>query len=536
VIPNTWREVCFEAMTEPRPSSISILLVEDSANDAELVRRELRRAGLTSVIRHVQTEADFIDALGPDLDVILADFDVPGFGATRALELVQARGLDVPLIVVSGSMGEDTAVRMLQSGAADYLLKDRLARLGLAVTRAIAERRRRRESHALEEQYRQAQKMEAVGLLAGGVAHDFNNLLTVIQGFCSLVIEGTPAESPFGPDLLEIQYAANRAAALTQQLLAFSRKQKMEPRVLDLRDSLRSVGPMLRRLIPEDVAVATKGEPNGRVRADPGQVEQVLVNLAVNARDAMPRGGTLLFHVADADLPDPNGGHRADVPAGRYVWLAVSDTGIGMDEAITARIFEPFFTTKPTGQGTGLGLSTVYGIVKQSGGHVSVESHPGRGTTFNIYLPRVDEPVERCDGPVPSAFGRGTETVLVAEDEESVRRLIVRVLEAASYRVLPASTPLEALEIAENLAGPIHMLLSDVVMPHMTGPELAERIVAIRPNVRVIYMSGYTDTALVGRSALRQDVQLIKKPFAPDLLVRKVREAFDIGMTNPTVV
>jgi PAS domain S-box-containing protein len=635
--------------------SIRVLFVEDNPQDAALVERELTRAGLHPIGQRVDTEADYVAALDPNLDVILADFSLPGFSAPRALDLLKQRDLDVPFIVVSGSIGEEMAVRALQSGAADYLLKDRLARLPQAVRRAMDDRRLQGErraavkalhetegrmrfaleasrvgiweadlstgaatwsdtlealhglepgsfpgtfqafldqihpgdrqhvsdainnatrSHgdsnilyrsvwpdgsthwitgrgrtfydeagravraagigmdvterrALEEQYRQSQKMEAVGLLAGGVAHDFNNLLTAIHGYCALLSDSLGADSAHQADLREIRDAADRATSLTRQLLAFSRRQTLEPRVLDLHDSLDALEPMLRRLIGEDIEIVVRGVTSGRVRADPGQVEQVILNLALNARDAMPEGGRLLLELADVMLDEVYAREHPDSQAGSFVMLSVSDNGMGMDPATAARIFEPFFTTKAQGRGTGLGLSTVYGIVKQSGGHISIVSELGAGSTFRVYLPRVDEPVDTIAAPAASRLLAGSETILVAEDEAGVRRLVQRVLEHHGYRVLAVATPHDAIEVARGFAEPIHMLLSDVVLPHMSGRALAGHVTDIRPEARVLYTSGYTDNTITQLGVLEPGTPFIQKPFTPEALVRKVREVLD---------
>ena len=630
---------------------LRVLILEDRDSDAELVIDHLKQAGFEPAWNRAQDEAEFVAALDPDLDVILADFNLPSFGAPRALELLKERGLGVPLIVVSGSIGEDIAVQVLHSGAADYLLKDRLARLGQAVRRVVTERRleteKRRaeealkeaeertrfalhaarvgvweadlrtgaarwsemlealhgipagtfggtfeaflsyihpddresvrasideatrqhtdsnilyrtewpdgtthwingtgktfyddadtpmraagvgldvtERHILEEQNRQSQKVEAIGQLAGGIAHDFNNLLTAIQGYCELLGSELGSESPHQSDLGEIRHAADRAASLTKQLLAFSRRQILEVRVLDLRDSLRGIESMLRRLIGEDIDVVLRTtDEAARVKADPAQIEQVILNLAINARDAMPEGGSLLLEVMNATLDESYARRHVSVKPGRYVMLGVSDTGMGMDAVTQARIFEPFFTTKKAERGTGLGLSTVYGIVKQSGGNIWVYSEPGRGATFKVYLPRVDEVEDQpASQPAPGTL-TGSETILVVEDEPGVRELVRRVLERYGYRVLIAATPHDALELAARHVDPIHLLISDVVLPEMSGRSLASQIVASRSDVRVIYMSGYTDNAIVHHGVLDPDTPFLQKPFTPEALARKV--------------
>jgi PAS domain S-box-containing protein len=633
--------------------ALRVLLVDDRATDAEQIVHTLRHAGFDPTWQRVENESEYVAALSPTLDVILSDVHLSGFDAWRALDLLKARDLDIPFLVVSGSIHEETGVQILKRGAADYLFKDRMARLGLAVQRVIDDRRLQQakrqaeqalnvtearmrfaleasqvgiweidlttdlaqwsdilealhglppggfggtieaflahihpddrslvretlaratrdhtdanvvyrtqwpngtihwisaigrtyydeagrpvraagigldvtDRRTLEEQYRQAQKMEAVGQLAGGVAHDFNNLLTAIHGYCELLVDSLGPHAAQQADLAEIRRAADRATSLTRQLLAFSRRQILEPRVLDLRDSLKSIAPMLTRLIGENISVVVDAATDiGRVKADPGQIEQVILNLAVNARDAMPNGGTLTLEVTDVMLDEAYARQHPPTIAGPYVMLAVSDTGVGMDSATQARIFEPFFTTKHGEKGTGLGLSTVYGIVKQSGGYIWVYSEANRGSTFKVYLPRVEDTVDARLAPATHKDVRGSETILVVEDEPSVRELIQRALEHCGYRVLVAATPRRAVEIATDGAPTIDLLISDVVLPQMSGTALATQIVASRPTIRVMYMSGYTDNAVLHHGELSRRTPFLQKPFTPEALARKVRE------------
>jgi two-component system, cell cycle sensor histidine kinase and response regulator CckA len=378
-----------------------------------------------------------------------------------------------------------------------------------------------------EEQVRQSQKMEAIGRLAGGVAHDFNNLLTVIRGHGELVLRKLTADHPLRRNLQEIGLAAERASALTHQLLAFSRKQVLQPRTLDLAEVVERISSLLQRLIGEDVELVTRQkEALGSVRADPAQMEQVIVNLAVNARDAMPQGGVLTVELANAELDDTYlRGHPAVTP-GSYVLLSVSDTGHGMDAETKARIFEPFFTTKGPGKGTGLGLATVYGIVKQSDGFIWVYSEPGRGTRFKIYLPRVDGAPERLTAPPEAAAVNGTETVLLVEDEAPLRALLRELLEASGYAVLEAGHGMDAIAVAREHPGTIHLLLTDLVMPQMAGRELSERLTHLRPGLKVLYMSGYAaggppEHEVPGGAAY------IEKPFTADSLSGAIRSLLD---------
>jgi PAS domain S-box-containing protein len=385
------------------------------------------------------------------------------------------------------------------------------------------------QQRSLENQFRQAQRLESVGRLAGGVAHDFNNILTAITGYSDLLLEELGPEDPKREDLLQIRVAVQRAVALTRQLLAFSRKQVLQTRVLSLNDVVRAVESMLHRLIGEDVKLeCALAEGLGAIRADPGQLEQVILNLAVNSRDAMPEGGRLTIETANVELGENYVRMHTGSAAGRYVLLAVSDTGIGMDAETRSQIFEPFFTTKELGKGTGLGLATVYGIVKQSGGHLWVYSEPGQGATFKIYLPWVDAPIpetEPLSAIEPVAGGR--ETVLLAEDDPAVRELVADVLTKKGYHVLRAADGLAALAMARAHPKEIRLLVTDLVMPGMTGRQLAEALAVVHPNITVLFMSGYTDDAVVRHAVLEEGVPYIQKPFAPRALAAKVRELLD---------
>jgi two-component system, cell cycle sensor histidine kinase and response regulator CckA len=385
------------------------------------------------------------------------------------------------------------------------------------------------ERKELERQFRQAQRMEAVGRLAGGVAHDFNNLLTVITGYSDLVSSRLHPGDPLREDISEIRAAADRAAALTRQLLAFSRKQVLSPRVVDLNATVENMLKMLERLIGEDVALEVEaGEGIGRVRVDPAQVEQVIVNLAVNARDAMPRGGRLRIATREELVGEERAGRDPDASPGAYAVFSMEDTGEGMSEETMSRIFEPFFTTKDEGRGTGLGLATVYGIVRQSGGFVEVESAPGRGSTFRVFLPVVAGADTAGPGDAaPAEPSRGAETVLVVEDQPEVRRLACEALRRYGYTVLEAGNGGEALLICEQEAAPIHAVVTDVVMPRMSGRQLVERLATLRPGLRALFMSGHTDDTVIAHGVLEGGLPFLQKPFTPDALARKVREVLD---------
>jgi signal transduction histidine kinase len=388
------------------------------------------------------------------------------------------------------------------------------------------------ERRQLEQQFHQAQKMEAMGRLAGGVAHDFNNLLTAITGYSQLLLSSLPAGDPSRSDIEEIKKAGDRAAALVGQLMAFSRRQVREAKVVDLNGVIRNMEAMLRRLIGEDVELmAQLAGDLGRVKADPGQLEQVVMNLAVNARDAMPQGGRLTISTANVSLSETDARSRYHAQAGPHVVLSVTDTGLGMPPEVQAHLFEPFFTTKEPGKGTGLGLPTVYGIVTQSGGHIEVETAPGEGTSFRIFLPRVDSPVSP-DTPRPSGpGGRGSETVLLAEDDQAVRRLVSKVLQSGGYTVLEANSGVQAIELCRNHPDRIHLLIADVVMPGMSGMDLARQMRALRLDLRVLFVSGHTESGVRRRGVVDPKIVVLKKPFEPDALLRRVREL--LGAPSP---
>jgi PAS domain S-box-containing protein len=393
----------------------------------------------------------------------------------------------------------------------------------IGISRDVTEQKR------LEEQFRQAQKMEAVGRLAGGVAHDFNNLLTVINGNSELVFGSLGPDDPGRELLAEVLKAGERAATLTRQLLAFSRKQVLQPQVVSLDPLLTELLKLLERLIGADVELVFVAEPAlGLAKVDPGQFEQAIVNLAVNARDAMPQGGRLILETHNAELDADYAERHSDVRPGRYVLVAVSDTGLGMNEATRVRIFEPFFTTKGPGKGTGLGLAMVYGFVKQSGGHIEVESELGHGTTFKIYLPRAEETTPSAKpSPSPVTIPKGTETILLVEDEDAVRALSRLALQSSGYTVLEARDGLEAVWVAQQHQGTLHLLVTDLVLPQLSGHQLAKLLAQARPHLRVLFMSGYTDEAVLRLDVHKADVPFLQKPFNAIGLVRKVREVLD---------
>ena len=639
---------------EAVPSTpVRLLHLEDNPNDAELIHDRLEVAGLASDILWVNNRRKFEDALArSSYEVILCDFNLPDYDGISALSLAREKQPDVPVIVISGSLNEEEAVRCLHLGATDYLLKQRLERLPNAVRRAIfaaEELRKRRRMEAelraseerfrllahhsrdgfwfvglqpqvvlyvspaveaiwgrtaqefytnpdawwngidpedrhrvraawdacadgrsprfeeefrvihsdgsarlvvnagttvfdaadgsahmsglvrditertqLELELRQSQKMEGIGQLAGGIAHDFNNLLTVIQGNSDLALDGLDPSSPSHADICEIKRAAMSAAALTKQLLAFGRRQVLQPRPIAMRTVTLDVQGMLSRLIGDNIELNLElDEPPGCVLADPGQIEQVIINLVVNARDAMPDGGRIT--ISTASVPHQMKGIGSNI----CERLTVSDTGIGMDAATRERIFEPFFTTKPIGYGTGLGLSTVHGIVKQSGGELHVTTALGEGTAFSIYFPQVTTAGELVAAPVASRSSTGSETILVVEDQPSLRDLVRRVLEQKGYRVLDAPNGEQAVRVAESSVRPIQMIITDVVMPGMNARAMTARIRTTWPAARVLYMSGYHDDDVMLQSLAMAKVDFLQKPFLPYDLAEKVREVLE---------
>ena len=635
---------------------LRLLIVEDSEDDSLLLVQELKHNGYDPTYTRVETQESMSLALQThEWDLVTSDYTMPHFTATAALECLKSKSIDVPFIIVSGTIGEARAVSALKAGAHDFIMKGSMSRLVPAIQRELREaagRKKRKEAeesllryaqevadlydHApcgyhslnpdgvfirinqteldwlgysatdllhkkklvdmltpasakefpkafqtlietgsvgnlefemlrkdgtiipvilnasavmdskgkfvmsravvidntehkrLEEQLRQSQKMEAVGQLAGGVAHDFNNLLTVIIGHSLLALERLQPSKPLRNTLEQIHKTGERASALTRQLLAFSRRQILEPKILDLNTVLVDMETMLRRLVPENVRIHLALSPAlSRVKVDAGQIEQVLMNLVINARDAISQQGAITLSTADVEIDEIYTGTQAFRP-GRFVVLSVSDTGSGMSASVQARIFEPFFTTKELGKGTGLGLSTVYGIVKQSGGQIEVSSAVGKGTTFKVYLPRVEGELHKKESPQPlSATPKNKEVILLVEDNDEVRAVIHEMLRICGFSVLASSSGGEALKLCESHHGDIDLLITDMVMPRMTGPELAERIKQARPRIKMIFMSGYTEHAIETSGVLEQNMHFIQKPFTPGAVARKIREVLE---------
>jgi len=612
--------------------ALRVLVVEDSPRDAELVAREIRSGGFDLTWKRVDTEAAMKAALNAESwDAVVSDYSMPHFDGLGALRVLQDSGLDIPFIIVSGTIGEETAVAAMQAGAHDYLMKNNIARLVPAIERELRDAASRLEyqwtkdrverlarfpsenpnpvlrisalgilEHAnaaaelilpslgitkiggavnaewqahideaitnaqptniefqaegrtfdatlapvtdhgyvnvythditeqrqTEAQFRQAQKMESVGRLAGGVAHDFNNMLQVILGYTELALGKSDPSEPLFADLQEIKNAGARSGDLTRQLLAFAREQPIEPVILNLNDEISKILNMLQRLLREEVVMVWHpGTPLHSVKLDPSQIDQILVNLCVNAQDAIAGDGKIIIETANATLDKTYCAGHIDAVPGDYIVLTVSDTGCGMDRETQEKLFEPFFTTKEVGKGTGLGLPTVYGIVKQNGGFITVYSEPGHGTTFKIHLPKTDaalpDETENDTPPLPEFHG---ETVLLVEDEPTLRNLYSQFLKVLGYTALTAEDSQEALAMSSKHGSDIHLLLTDVVMPGMNGKELADAIRSSNPSIKVLFMSGYTADIIVDHDVFEQNVAFIAKPFSCNDLARKVHD------------
>jgi two-component system, cell cycle sensor histidine kinase and response regulator CckA len=486
--------------------------------EATLRRRALQHAVVAGLGKLALRDSDVNAVTTKAVDAIAETLRLP---KTVALDLLRRQGL---ASIPRASAEVSSADVQLDPEDADFVRS-----IAILVTSAMERRRAEDTLVERDEQLRQAQKMEAIGQLAGGVAHDFNNLLTIINVHTDLLLQQLPESAPLRKDVEEVARAASRAASLTRQLLTFSRKQVVQPLVLDLARVVTGVEPMLQRLIGEDVDFEATVAPNiSPVLADEGEIEQILINLVVNARDAMPQGGRLTVSVANVEAEDELCARHPSLRPGDYVRLMVTDTGMGMTTETMARAFEPFFTTKEPGRGTGLGLATVYGIVKQSGGTITVESTPGDGTTFYIYLPvAIGAPMAAVEPPIRRTPSNQSETVLLAEDEDSVRQLARRVLEAQGYTVLVAINGRDAIRLAEDYGGVIDLLLSDVVMPEIGGRVLAERLTAVRPDMEVLFMSGYADDEILRRGLLERGQRLLQKPFTATALAHEVRSVLD---------
>jgi signal transduction histidine kinase len=515
-------------------SSARILIVEDEAIVARDLGDRLAALGYTVAGTTAFGEEAVRLAVEAEADLVLMDVRLRGaVDGVSAAEALRSRR-DVPVVYLTAHADEATLARARVTEPFGYVLKPFEEReLRTVIEMALYKHQAEAERKRLEERIRQAQKMEAVGQLAGGIAHDFNNLLTAINGYAYLLRDGLPADSPWHPAVEAIAAAGEHAADLTRQLLAFSRKRMVQPRLLDPNQLVRHCEQILHHLIQDTIQVCKDLDPAvAKVRADPGQLEQVLFNLAVNARDAMPQGGRLTLATAQVVRDADAARAHPEMPAGPYVRLTVADTGRGMDEATRARIFEPFFTTKEVGQGTGLGLTTVYGIVKASGGWIDVASTPGQGTTFTIHLPAVAEAAAAAPAPGP-APAQGAETLLLVEDDASVRGLSSTVLRQRGYTVLEAEHGVAALELLARYSGPLDLVVTDVVMPHMSGHTLAALLTRQRPGLRVLFVSGYAPSETGSVELPGTATAFLHKPFAPDTLAAQVRELLDRPVGPP---
>ena len=524
----------------PELRIVRILAVDDDAQARALLELALADAHFEPVLEVVGTASEALARIAADEhDIYLIDQRLPDGTGVDLIHTAKERGASKPFILITGFGSGDLDEAAMREGAADYLEKHLVpSHLERSIRYALRNWHAGRMILDREEQLRHAQKMEAVGRLAGGVAHDFNNLLTAIIGYTDLAAERMPADAPGTREVQEIRKAADRAAALTRQLLAFSRKQFLSPEVLDLTEVVSGLLPMLPRVIGEHIETsATLAGDLRRVKADPSQMEQVLINLVLNARDAMALGGRLTIETANVDLEAARiASERLILDPGSYVMLAVIDTGAGMDAETRARAFDPFFTTKARGKGSGLGLATVYGIVEQSGGAITIDSAPGRGTTVRIYLPATSEQVDTTGAtvvPPPALGGTGTETLLLVEDNDPVRELTAEALRKRGYTVHEARNAEEAIEWSLSSGIKPRLLLTDVVMPGLSGPNLAARLVQQQPDLRVLYMSGYTEEATAVHGAFLGGIPLLQKPFTPGQLAERVRMALDAPASRP---
>lgn len=519
------------------PQPLRFLHLESRQADTDLISSTLREAGIVCRLTRVQTRTEFLTALREDeFSLILADESVPGFDGADALSLARTVRPEMPFVFVSGLQSEDVVIDMMQRGATDYVFKQRLGRLGPSIARTLRdiderlERRRAEEALRLsEKQLRQAQKMEVIGRLAGGLAQDFNDLLTVIMGHSRTLLGDLALHHPIRARIEEMQQAGERAAGLIRQLLAFSRNQAVEPTILSVNGAVGHAEPMLRRLVGDDIQLVIRLDPyDGHVKADPGRLEQVIVNLVANARDAMPNGGLVAIETSQTELTRTPMHHLQPPPLGRYVKLTVTDTGCGMDTEVLSHLFEPFFTTKGERHGTGLGLSTVFGIVTTNGGGIDVWSQVGHGTTFDLYFPLIDGQVIQGNAPESKDRHRhGSETILLVEDESGVRDLVRTELTRIGYRVVEAKNGVEACLSATQQSCHVDLLLTDVVMPGMNGRELAQHLSVIKPNLRVLFMSGYLDDITVHRGMDPHRTTFLQKPFTTEVLTRTVRALLD---------
>ncbi len=509
-------------------TALRVLFIEDSEDDTALQVRMLRQAGYDIDFKRVDSPSALKEVLDQRWDLIISDYSMPHFTGTDALRLVRDRDSEIPFIFVSGTIGEDAAVAALKVGAQDYLMKANLSRLIPAVRRELREAEERRQRRHLEQHVHQLQRFEAIGRLAGGVAHDFNNMIGAILGWADMGYEEASPGSRVQERFQMIGAQAKRAAGLTRQLLAFARRQILQPCNTSLNDLVRTAISLLRNVIGERIEIQTALAQDLWVTwADPTQIEQILMNLCLNARDAMPGGGRLLIETQNVEIGEDYLRVHAYALPGRYVLLRVSDTGTGMDAATLEHIFEPFFTTKEMGKGTGLGLATVYGIVKQHKGFIDVDSAPGQGSLFRVYLPSGaglgKAPEERADDTLRG----GHERILVAEDNEGLRNVAKEILETLGYQVVLAKDGAEAVRIFENIHERIDLIFMDVVMPGLNGPEAYAQMCRVKPNVPVVFATGYATEANLVPNRLPLPTVILDKPYGMKVLAQKLRTMLD---------
>jgi signal transduction histidine kinase len=509
-------------------SPLRVLVVEDSQDDTDLLVQELESGGFDIAHRRVDSAEAMRAALdGGTWDLVISDYSMPDFSGREAMKILRERSIEAPFIFVSGTIGEDTAIAALKSGAQDYVIKGNLKRLVPAIRRELKDVRDREERKRLEMQVRLLQRFEAIGRLAAGIAHDFNNVIGAIMGWAEIGSTESPAGSLSEKRFQTIWDQAARASDLTRQILAFARRQFLEPKNIDLNALVSESVNLLGKLIGKRVQVTVALEPGLEpVWADPTQIEQVIANLCLNARDAMPRGGNLHIETAKATITEGSGPLDGVAKPGRYALLSVSDSGTGMDEATLEHIFEPFFTTKREGHGTGLGLATVYGIVKQHNGCIDVVSKLNQGTTFRVYLPIGTGPAETRERLAQGIVKWGTETILIAEDNEGLAEAAREMLISFGYTVLAAGSGAEAVRIFEEKNDAIALVLLDVVMPGMTGPEAYARICAVRPDVPVVFTTGYSAEEALGAVAERR-LAVLQKPYGRKSLGQTIRMVLD---------
>jgi len=508
---------------------LRVLLIEDSEDDALLLVRELRRGGYDVTHHRVDSAAAMHAALDSAAwDLVMSDHSMPGFSGTQALELLRSRNVELPFIFVSGTIGEEMAVSALKSGAQDYLLKGNLRRLLSAVDRSLQEAEGRRERRRLETQVNQLQRFEAIGRLAGGIAHDFNNVLGSILGWAELGLADLPADHRARQRFDKIRAQAERAAVLTRQLLAFARRQVLEPQNLDINSLVSESVSLMGKVLGEHVQIVLH-LPEGLqpAWADASQIEQIVMNLCINARDAMPQGGTLSISTQMAEVKPGVEEFRSYFRPGRYVLLTIADTGIGMDAPTLEHIFEPFFTTKEVGKGTGLGLATVYGIVKQHNGIIDVESQLGCGSRFHVYLPVGAGLMGAREKKHAHHAIRGSETILIAEDNDDLREAAREMTEALGYRVLLAHDGEEAVQLFNDNFSTVDLVLLDVVMPRLHGPAAYQRMLALKPNLVAIFSTGYSSEADSLTASSQGRASVLQKPFTSSVLSQKLREMLD---------